>query len=736
MTPVRLCLALLLTLLLVLSVSFPSGRAMAVTLPEGETINKIGYTNSAGGSALRTQPRINSSTFIAYLAQGTQVEVFVKVKGDASGGSTDWYYVRDVMRNRYGYVHASLVTLSTIPINPDPVDPDLDFEGYLDSQGFPASYKPALRQLHAAHPSWVFTAFHVVDEDTKNTGWQPLAFNKALDKEMTPGYNLVTKSAVLSHRSYDAPNYIYATDTWKVYDAGGWIGASRDIVGYSLDPRNFLNEQQIFQFEKLTYHPEVHKIEVVEAAITGSFMAGKTVTFTDLSGASKTMTYAEIFMDAAERTGVNPFFLVQRCLTEVGKNGSDSVSGTVSGYEGYYNFYNIGATAGSSPILNGLRYARYGSTGSGPTQNEKTKYLLPWDSPWRAIVGGAFWIGEGYIIPGQDTSYLQKFNIDGATYGTYWHQYMGNVYAPTIEASRVYNMYKNEGVLDAPFVFRIPVMASMPQSAYPYPSDNLSRNNWLQSLTVSAGTLSPAFNAEKYAYSLTVPAGTDKLTITAQAFHPKATIKNAGTVSLNTGVNTIAVEAISENGLKRVYTLTVTRPGGGTTTPTTTPPATSTSTSTTTPATTSGPAVGAGDSYLIKGDFLINACPAEGRNKAGKILSALTLPSGYTAKISDSSGAAATADTLLGTGSKIEIFYESAQNAERTLLLVIYGDANGDGKINSIDLSYIIDSMYKGHSWTAAQNAALDASRDGKVNSIDLSVLIDHMYKGQTIKQN
>ncbi|NLA71864.1 MAG: hypothetical protein GX850_05545, partial [Clostridiaceae bacterium] len=78
----------------------------------------------------------------------------------------------------------------------------------------------------------------------------------------------------------------------------------------------------------------------------------------------------------------------------------------------------------------------------------------------------------------------------------------------------------------------------------------------------------------------------------------------------------------------------------------------------------------------------------------------------------------------------------SENTPTRTLWLVIYGDANGDGKINSIDLSYIIDSMYKGKRWTPAQNEALDASRDGKINSIDLSIVIDQMYKGRVIRQD
>jgi hypothetical protein len=36
---------------------------------------------------------------------------------------------------------------------------DEEFEAYLDSEGFPASYKKRLRVLHKAHPNWGFVAY-------------------------------------------------------------------------------------------------------------------------------------------------------------------------------------------------------------------------------------------------------------------------------------------------------------------------------------------------------------------------------------------------------------------------------------------------------------------------------------------------------------------------------------------------------------------------------------------------
>lgn len=721
-----LVLGLIFALLLSFLVPFYQKGLGAVTELEGTEVGLIGYTNSANGSALRTSPYLGSSTRIAFLSQGTKVEVIKKVEGDVPSGYASqekyWYYVRDVFRDRYGYIHTSLVTLTETPINQEAPDLDTDFEQYLKDQGFPESYKPALRSLHQAYPNWVFLAFHITDTDSPASNRKALTFEKALDAQLDsryPSRSLVNKGVVLSHRNYDSPGYNFKTDTWTTYDAGGWMRASREIVAYSMDPRNFLEESTIFQFEQLTYHRGVHTIGAVESVLKGSFMDNKTVTFTDLDGLEKTMTYPEIFMEAAERTGVNPFFLAQRCLTEVGQNGSDSVFGKVVGYENHYNFYNVGASSGTNPILNGLKYAKYGSTSTGPTESEKENYLLPWDNPWKAIVGGANWIGRGYIQAGQDTSYLQKFNLDGDTYGTYWHQYMGNVYAPAIESARVFNMYFKQGLLNTAFVFRIPVLADLPNKPSPYPTDNLSRNNWLKSITVEGAEfeISPAFNPEVYAYSMTVWGETDLVTLVAKAYHSKCTVKNTGTVKLKPGMNEIQLEAVSESGHKRTYKLSINFTGeaGPDLAPVT---------------------VETENDYLVKDGYLTNAWPDDGRNKAGQILSSLKLPEGYQAKAYDASGKEATSDTSLGTGARIDLFYEDGAEAVQSLVLVIYGDPNGDGIINAIDLSYIIDSMVKGMTWSAAQNAALDANRDGNINAVDLSCIIDAMVKGKAIKQD
>ena len=56
--------------------------------------------------------------------------------------------------------------------------------------------------------------------------------------------------------------------------------------------------------------------------------------------------YSELILNAGIISGVNPYHLASRLRLEVGPTITHpSISGTVPGYEGLFNFYNIGATS-------------------------------------------------------------------------------------------------------------------------------------------------------------------------------------------------------------------------------------------------------------------------------------------------------------------------------------------------------------------------------------------------------
>ena len=342
------------------------------------------------------------------------------------------------------------VALLSIAMSFSAFGADSEFEDEIAD--FPESYKPYLRELHEKYPEWSFVPM--------NTGltWQEVVkgeiskptSNKNDKKSLIAAGN-VTSDIFKSTSSYD---YNASTGVFKQWD-GGFVAASNLAVSYFMDPRNFLTEENIFQFELLAFD-ERHTIEAIETVLSGSFMGDKKITYYTSSGAKKTIdkTYAEAIHEAGEKYNINPCYLASKILNEVGTKGSSSVSGKHSSYPGIYNFYNIGATDGSGAIARGLKWASSGST-----------YSRPWNTPVKSINGGAEYLAETYIKNGQFTGYLQKFNVNpDAYYGLYTHQYMTNLTGALTQGYSTYTSYVKSGLLNNNYVFSIPVFENMPES--------------------------------------------------------------------------------------------------------------------------------------------------------------------------------------------------------------------------------------------------------------------------------
>lgn len=92
------------------------------------------------------------------------------------------------------------------------------------------------------------------------------------------------------------------------------------------------------------------------------------------------------------------------------------------------------------------------------------------------------------------------------------------------------------------------------------PGVSLSSNNALSSLTVSAGTLTPAFDPAITEYTLSLPSRSDRLTITANPSDSRATVQGDGDISLQDGETSLSVVVTAEDGSAKAYTITV--PGG------------------------------------------------------------------------------------------------------------------------------------------------------------------------------
>lgn len=266
---------------------------------------------------------------------------------------------------------------------------------------------------------------------------------------------------------YHGRNVVPSTraDAWKcacnktVEDV--WKCASTAAVAYYMDPRNSLNENYIFQFEQLTYDEKNQTKEGVELILKPCNYAQGKVTYYDSKGKKKTLdkTYVDVIMEASKEYNISPYHLASRIRQEQGAgNAGSMISGTWTGgdgnYKGLYNFFNICAY-GKNIVQNGLKYAK--SQG--------------WTDPEKSIKGGAKILASGYISIGQDTLYLEKFDVVNGGDGYYSHQYMTNVSASRTEGYTIRNTYTNMGLLssESKIKFKIPVYKNMPEQICPQP---------------------------------------------------------------------------------------------------------------------------------------------------------------------------------------------------------------------------------------------------------------------------
>lgn len=93
-----------------------------------------------------------------------------------------------------------------------------------------------------------------------------------------------------------------------------------------------------------------------------------------------------------------------------------------------------------------------------------------WTSPELAIKGGTGKIASQYINKGQDTLYLEKYNVSQESGSLYKHQYQANIQAAYSEGSKIYQSYSAMGVLENAFNFVIPVYENMPSVVSPLPN--------------------------------------------------------------------------------------------------------------------------------------------------------------------------------------------------------------------------------------------------------------------------
>lgn len=530
----------------VLCVSFIMGMscffAVSAEVKQG-TVSADSVRVRTGAGTGNSQLKDSNGNLI-YISTGHRVTILQTVNAKNDTANKTWYQIKFTYSGKeyMGYIATQFVTV-------DPPE-----QGFTMPEGVPEEYKSYIENILKYYPNWKFVFY-----DTK-LDWNSLF---GTDQQGYVGRSLIPSSRPLSYRSTASGCYNWRTGEWIMQDAGGWYQANTQTIAYYMDPRNFLNTNDVFMFESLSYDKETQTLDGVKKILDGSFMDNVTIKDTD----GKSLTYAEAYIKAAEITKVSPYHLASRTIQEVGRNGSNSVKGQGTqiddkgtiGYKGYYNFYNIGATQGKYPIANGLKYA----TGTTSSDANKKKYMLPWNSQYKAIVGGAIWIGNGYInsVYKQNTMYFQKFNTSGGNAG---HQYMGNILAPYYESHSIKKTYSEMGILDKSFTFIIPYYRNMPKTACKLPaSNNLNPNNWLKALYFIDNSTGKDYISGFDGADLKWNIGTVKsksFTVKATPVSSKAKVSGTGNITLKEGKNTVNVVVTAENGSKRTYSITVNVP--------------------------------------------------------------------------------------------------------------------------------------------------------------------------------
>ena len=547
---------------------------------------------------------------------------------------------------------------------------DAVFSTEMKAAGFPDSYISGLAQLHKQYPQWQFEAV--------DTG---LDWGTVITKESVNGVNLVPKSGDDARKSTAAGAYDWNTNTWTIYDGSNWVAANSGYIAYYMDPRNFLNETDIFQFESLSFN-KLQTKSGVNAILSGTFMA-KTVTDSDKT----TLNYANAFMKIGELTGVSPYHLASRVRQEQGLNGTSSlISGTYKGYEGYFNYFNVGAAGVTSTLVikNGLAYAKKAG----------------WDTRYKALLGGSQLLAKNYIAVGQDTLYFQKFNVVNAK-NLYGHQYMSNLTAAYTEGRKLGQGYTDK---QQAFVFRIPVYKSMPASAVTFTATG-NPNNYLKNITVAGQSLTPGFKSDTTKYSLVVENSVSSISVSATAVASTSMITGTGTKSLSVGTNTINVKCKSGSGSTRTYKLTVVRKEAEKVSGTLST-----------------------KKYTVGDKYITGITPG---TKAADFLAGLSVDGG-TVKLVGADGKQN--QGLAATGNKVEVYVDNKKKTSYEV--VIYGDVNGDGEINVLDMIKVNRHILGLDKLSGVYLAAADANRkeDG-LNVLDMIYINRHALGLSTIKQ-
>ena len=496
------------------------------------------YNGMTTGDSLvvHNKANTNSNSAVTELAFGTGVKV--------TGKSGNMYKIT-YDTNKTGYVSANYVINVDAGKRTTNVSGIETYDNYcnsLISKGFDRSYCQYLYHLHSKYPNWEFKADvleYTLDEATAEEE------GKVVLQTKNSNYWLNGK-----------------------YIEGDYYYINQAVIASFMDPRNSLYESLIFQFLDLESSKNISNDNALKK----------------IAGSGNLSKYFDEFEKAAVTVSINPVHIMARSEQEgANKSNYGAITGlyttstgrkSAQGYslDGYYNFYNIGSYTDSNydyTVQRGLAYAAgFLESNSCIVKNSNGKYEYsasecgqlsynrPWNTPEKAIIGGAEFIANDYVRKGQDTLYYQKFNV--STYSSYTdfsHQYMTNIHAPVNEGGRIYEAYKAGNLLNSKFTFIIPVYKNMsPDVSEPV---DKSSNSRLSSISIDGKAISD-FDAVRVEYTYNAITSANSIKVEAKTEDSKASVSGTGTYNFTSdGTVKVTLTVTAEDGSKTVYVVDI-----------------------------------------------------------------------------------------------------------------------------------------------------------------------------------
>lgn len=620
-----------------------------------------------------------SSDEVTQLAYGTRVEITNKINN---------VYEMKYDNGKIGYGAASYVInvdAATKTDNTSGIETYVDYCTALGNQGFPESYCPYLYHLHSKYPKWTFK----VDKMSKSLD----------DMAKSEEWKTVLQTA--------NSNYWLSSSPIE----GDYYYIKSNVIKSFMDPRNSLFEKYIFQFQNLQKSVDVYN-DTAMKNITGSGHLSK---------------YISYYVQAGKNEGVTPIHMITRSAQEgMNKSTYGSVSGTYTtdkgyytpeGYsvDGYYNFFNVGAweETGYTTVGRGLAYgaglledaACISKDANGKHYYDETKCpklsdQRPWNTPEKAIIGGAYFLAEKYVKVGQNTLFFQKFNISSQINQDklFTHQYMTNIYAPVNEGAIMYNGYNAGGLLNSEFEFLIPVYQNMGDIYQPIDKNGETR---LSTIKINNEVIT-GFDSDVVEYDINVITTENTINVVATSMAGTTSVSGTGSYTFVNDKARVEINTVAEDGSVLKYVVNVTK-------------------------VTPENKVSVKDivsklAVKINGNIMYGISPG---TNASTLINTVVNNKGK-AKIYNANGNEKASGSL-ATGDKIVI---NGTSDAATYTIAVRGDTSGDGLIKINDLILVQSHILGTKGLSGAKLFAGDTSYDGVVKINDL-ILIQSKILGK-----